>query len=88
MPRLFDELQATEVKPTFYTYCNLLDGLCTNGQSGQALLLLDDMENKGEHLSIQYYNIIIDGLCRAKELHKARVIFGNLPCKGLEPNVI
>ncbi|KAL7147068.1 hypothetical protein ABFS83_06G083600 [Erythranthe nasuta] len=86
--KLFDELQTVGLKPNFYTYCNLLDGLCMNRQNERALLLLEQLEQKkNEYLHIAYYSIVMDGFFKAKEVDKARVIFSNLPCKGLEPDV-
>ncbi|KAL8050507.1 hypothetical protein ABFS82_06G086500 [Erythranthe guttata] len=61
LKQLFDELQAAGLKPNFYTYCDcdLLDGLCANGHVEEALSSLNELEHKGEHLLIIYYNVIM-----------------------------
>lgn len=54
--KFFNELQAAGLKPHFYTYCNLLNGLCENEHAEQAcrkgLLLLNALQEKGEHVHI------------------------------------
>ncbi|KAL0357439.1 UNVERIFIED_CONTAM: hypothetical protein Scaly_1429600 [Sesamum calycinum] len=51
-------------------------------------LVLDELEKKGLDLHINYFNIAIDGLCKAGKLDNARSLFSSLPSKGLQPDVV
>ncbi|KAL3533655.1 hypothetical protein ACH5RR_007176 [Cinchona calisaya] len=80
-------MQAVGVKPNFYTYCVVLDGLCKSGHVDKALQLLCSLETGGVKLHISMYNIILDRLCTSGRLDSARELFNSLPIKGLNPDV-
>ncbi|KAI3458804.1 hypothetical protein Pfo_015467, partial [Paulownia fortunei] len=89
--KLFDELQAAGLKPNFYTYCNLLDGLCKNGHAERALLLLDaldDLPAKGLEPNVVSYNILIKGCCRNGLLEEAKDLLLKMEHASLLPDEV
>ncbi|MCD7449273.1 hypothetical protein HAX54_051013 [Datura stramonium] len=75
--------------PDLYTHCTLLNGYFKYGLVEEAILLFDKLERKIEYTntSIEFYNVMINGLCKNGKLDKARALFEKLSFIGLLPDV-
>ncbi|MCD7449270.1 hypothetical protein HAX54_051010 [Datura stramonium] len=100
---MFSEMVELNIYPNVLTFNIVIDGLCKKevkdaeevmkhmvGKYGlveEAMLLFNKLERKREDTDIEFYNVVINGLCRNGKLHEARAVFEKVSLIGLLPNV-
>ncbi|EEF39245.1 pentatricopeptide repeat-containing protein, putative [Ricinus communis] len=92
--RLFHDMKSKGIEPNVFTYSSLMDGLCKDGCSSQALELLKMMKNKRHKPNLITYNTlinglygkIINGLCENSKLQEAANFLDEMVLAGISPN--
>ncbi|KAG6666960.1 hypothetical protein I3843_01G062900 [Carya illinoinensis] len=75
--------------PTVFTYGALIHAYCLNGKIEEAMKIFRDMSSSSKiPPNNVIYNILIDSLCKKKEVELALSLMDEMKVKGLRPNVI
>ena len=86
--RLFKTMIGYGALPNIFTYNSVLDALCKEGKTTEALNLVDEMFRRGEKPDVVTYNSLIKGLCRTRQWKEATRLFDEMVCHGILPNFI
>ncbi|KAG8366571.1 hypothetical protein BUALT_Bualt17G0093800 [Buddleja alternifolia] len=84
----FREMPILKCDPDVYTYCTLMDGLCKEDRTDDAMVLLDEMQLEGCCPSPATFNVLINGLCKKGDLARAAKLVENMFLKGCTPNEV
>ncbi|GAB4852987.1 hypothetical protein Ancab_017176 [Ancistrocladus abbreviatus] len=80
---IFKKMKETGLIPNAVA---MLDGLCKDGLTQEALKLFGLMREKGRMPEVVIYTAVVDGFCQAQKLDDAKRIFKKMQSNGIVPN--
>ncbi|CAL2227531.1 unnamed protein product [Prunus armeniaca] len=82
--RMLDE----GIAPDVVTYNTVIEALCKERQTEEALSVLELMSQRGMRLDIFTYNSLINGMCLTDQWAGATWLFDEMVGQGVLPNIV
>ncbi|PQQ20078.1 pentatricopeptide repeat-containing protein [Prunus yedoensis var. nudiflora] len=74
--------------PNIVTFSSVLDALCKEGKTAEALNLVEEMFLRGVKPNVVTYNSLINSLCHSAQWKEATRLFNRMLDEGIAPDVV